>query len=140
MHTVAHTYRYWQYDSPLFAEACLQVSERVAPIRPIHGATLTVRGFGPDAGRTVDRSVILLARDATGYANLCSLITTAHMAGERGDPALTTSQMCERAGGLIALLGPESEPGSLAAAGMADAAGERMRPWREAFGRRDLFA
>ncbi len=145
------------YGAPRFAEACRQVSERVGPIRPIHGATLTVRGFGvdlprrvpyvgcptygalPETGRTVDRSVVLLAKDATGYANLCSLITTAHMTGERGDPALTTSQVCERAGGLICLLGPESEPGSLAAAGLADAAGEHMRPWREAFGRHDLF-
>src|SRR5207244_12998342 len=92
------------------AEACRQVSGRVAPIRPIHGATLTVRGFGPDARRTVDRSVVLLAKDAAGYANLCSLITTAHMTGERGDPALTTSQVCERAGGMICLLGPKSEP------------------------------
>ena len=93
MTAVALTDRDGLYGAPRFAEACRQVSERVAPIRPIHGATLTVRGFGPDAGRTIDRSVILLARDATGYANLCSLITTAHMTGERGDPALTTSQV-----------------------------------------------
>src|SRR5438067_5805447 len=64
MTAVALTDRDGLYGAPRFAEACRQVSERVAPIRPIHGATLTVRGFGPDAGRTLDRSVVLLAKDA----------------------------------------------------------------------------
>jgi error-prone DNA polymerase len=121
------------YGAARFAEACRQVSERIAPVRPIYGATLTVRT------RRRDTSVVLLAKDARGYANLCGLITTAHMTGERGDPALTTSQVGERAKGLVALLGPESEPGSLATAGMADAARDATRPWRDAFGSLDLF-
>jgi error-prone DNA polymerase len=78
--------------------------------------------------------VLLLARNAYGYANLCRLITSAHMAGERGDPHLEPSQILERAEGLICLLGPESEPGKLAAAGMADSARDAARCWREAFG------
>ncbi|HEX9312447.1 MAG TPA: PHP domain-containing protein, partial [Actinomycetota bacterium] len=70
MAAVALTDRDGLYGAPRFSEACRQVSERVAPIRPIHGATLTVRGFGlgpdgapPETGRTVDRSVVLLAKD-----------------------------------------------------------------------------
>src|SRR5439155_413436 len=102
------------YGAARFADACQQVSGRVAPVRPIHGATLTVRT------RTQDTPVVVLAKDARGYANLCTLITTAHMTGERGDPALTTSQVCERADGLIALIGPETEPGELAAARFAE--------------------
>jgi error-prone DNA polymerase len=133
MPSVALADRDGVYGAARFAEACRHVSDRVAPVRPIYGATLTVRT------RRRDASVVLLAKDARGYANLCALVTTAHMTGERGDPALTTSQVCERAEGLIALLGPESEPGSLAAAGMADAARDATRPWRDAFGSRGLF-
>jgi error-prone DNA polymerase len=164
MGTVALTDRDGLYGAPRFAEACRQVSDRVAPIRPIFGATMTVRvlerRLRSDADRAarialratsttrgsassppafVDHSVVVLAKDARGYANLCALITTAHMTGERGDPALTTSQVCDRAEGLIALIGPESEPGALAASGLPDEARDAMEPWREAFGPRDLF-
>src|ERR687888_334671 len=43
MPAVALTDRDGLYGAPRFADACRQVSERVAPLRPIHGATLTVR-------------------------------------------------------------------------------------------------
>jgi error-prone DNA polymerase len=119
------------YGAPRFAAAC-----RVRGIRPIFGATLTVRTLADAATR--DRHVVVLAKDAIGYANLCRLITLAHMTGERGDPALTAGQVCERSEGLICLLGPSSHPGALAAAGMLDASHDAIRPWREAFGREDL--
>ena len=133
MPAVALTDRDGLYGAARFAEACRQVSERVAPVRPIYGATLTIR---TTCG---DRDAVLLAKDAVGYASLCRSITTAHMTGERGDPALTTTQVCERSEGLICLLGPSSEPGALAAAGRLDSAREALRPWREAFGGEDLF-
>ena len=78
--------------------------------------------------------VLLLARDAVGYGNLCRLITHAHMAGERGEPSLTPSEVMRRAEGLVCLLGPESPPGTLALGGRPGAARELVRPWREAFG------
>jgi error-prone DNA polymerase len=149
MDAVALTDRNGLYGAARFADACRQVSEGVRPIRPIYGATLTVRGalgtYGAihrgrqvgDLG-TIDRSVVLLAKDAAGYANLCSLITTAHMTGERGDPSLTTTQICARSSGLVCLLGPESRPGELAGAGFLEAAVDALHPWREAFGP-DLF-
>ncbi len=118
------------YGAPRFVEACRQVSAQVAPVRPLLGASLTVGGRGGD------HRVVLLASNATGYANLCGLLTTAHMTGERGDPALTAGQVCERADGLICLLGPDSEPGGLAAGGRPDAARAALQPWREAFGGR----
>ena len=71
MPTVALTDRDGLYGAPRFAEACRQVSERVTPVRPIYGATLTVRT------RRRDASVVVLAKDALGYANLCALLTTA---------------------------------------------------------------
>src|SRR6266542_6184439 len=83
-----------------FADACRQVG-----VWPIFGATLTIRTL---AG---DRLVTLLAKDASGYGNLCRLITTAHMTGERGDPAVTAGQVCERSGGLVCLLGPALRTG-----------------------------
>src|SRR6266511_968634 len=129
MPAVALTDRDGLYGAARFADACRRVG-----VRPMFGATLTVRTL---AG---DRLVTLLAKDASGYGNLCRLITTAHMTGERGDPALTTGQVCERAGGLICLAGPDSEPGALAKPGWHDAALTALRPLREAFGDEgDLF-
>jgi error-prone DNA polymerase len=123
MDAVAMTDRDGLYGAARFANAC-----RHNGVRPILGATLTVRTTRGDRG------VILLAKDAIGYGTLCRLITTAHMTGERGDPSLTTGQVCARSEGLVCLLGPGSEPGSLAAAGFPDAAAAALRPWREAFG------
>jgi error-prone DNA polymerase len=123
MPAVALTDRDGLYGAARFADACRHVG-----VRPILGATLTVRGVRGD------RLVVLLAKDATGYGNLCRLITTAQMTGERGDPALTAGQVCERAAGLVCLIGPGSEPGTLAAAGRFDAAAAAIRPYREAFG------
>jgi error-prone DNA polymerase len=126
MPAVALTDRDGLYGAPRFAAACREYG-----VKPIFGASLTVRTAGGD------RRVTLLARDVAGYANLCRLITTSHMTGERGDPALTTGQVCERAGGLICLLGPESEPVRLAAAGRMDAAVQALLPWQDAFGPTD---
>jgi error-prone DNA polymerase len=137
MPAVALTDRNGLYGAARFAEACRQVSQRVAPIRPILGASLTVRTLR--GGRVPDGPVTLLAKDATGYGNLCRLISAAHMTGERGDPALTTSQVCDRAEGLICIVGPESEPGSLAMDGRSEAAVVALRPFREAFVPGDLF-
>jgi len=78
--------------------------------------------------------VILLARDATGYGNLCRLITAAHMAGERGEPSLLPAEVMAAADGLVCLLGSESPPGRRALSGRPGAARELARPWREAFG------
>jgi error-prone DNA polymerase len=128
MPAVTITDRDGLYGAPRFAAAC-----RHYGVKPIFGATLTVRT------RRRDHLVTLLAKDAVGYGNLCRLITTAQMTGERGDPALTTGQICERSWGLICFLGPESEPGRLAAAGLHDSALAAVRPFRETFGSSDLF-
>jgi error-prone DNA polymerase len=85
----------------------------------------------PTSGNT---HILLLARDAVGYGNLCRLITSAHMRGERGEPSLLPSEVMARSEGLVCLLGPESPPGRLALAGRPGAARELLRPWREAFG------
>jgi error-prone DNA polymerase len=128
------------YGVARFVEAC----EREG-IRPILGASLTVREAGtlplPRTGRkSADSSLLVLARDGTGYANLCRLITDAHMTGERGDPSLIPEQVCAHAEGLVVLLGPTSAPGALALAGRIDAGRASLDPYRDAFGERLFVA
>ena len=129
MPAVALTDRDGLYGVARFVTACREVG-----VNPILGAWLTASSAAPVDGAAPRYRVLLIARDACGYANLCRLITAAHMAGDRGDPHLDQSQILERAEGLVCLLGSESGPGTLAAAGMADAAREATLPWREAFG------
>ncbi len=128
------------YGTARFVDACQREG-----VRPILGASLTVREPGtlplPRSGRRpADASVVLLARNTAGYANLCRLVTDAHMTGERGDPSLTPEQICAHAEGLVALLGPSSPPGALALAGRIDAGRRAAMPYREAFGERAFVA
>src|SRR5918999_1022993 len=76
MPAVALTDRDGLYGAARFVSAC-----QAEGVRPILGASLTIRERGADA------PVVLLAQDDRGYANLCRLITDAHMLGERGDPS-----------------------------------------------------
>jgi len=126
MPAVALTDRDGLYGAARFVDACRGVG-----VKPILGARLTL-----DDGRQAPGAhhVVLLARDAIGYGNLCRLITHAHMRGERGEPWLSPREVMERAEGLVCLLGPESPPAALALAGRPGAAREMTRPWREAFG------
>jgi error-prone DNA polymerase len=121
------------YGAARFVDAC----EREG-VRPILGASLTIREPGtlPLGGGGTKAHVVLLAQDEVGYANLCRLITDAHMTGERGDPSLTPEQVCAHAAGLVAILGPASPPGALAVWGRTDAARRALEPYREAFGER----
>jgi error-prone DNA polymerase len=156
MPAVAMTDRDGLYGAARFVAAC----ERVG-VKPILGATLTVRvplmgeagfasggrtgrprgageGWGMARGARAAPSthVILLAQTAQGYANLCRLITDAHMTGERGDPSLAPEQLCAHPRGLVCLLGPGSLPGSLAVQGRFDVARRAVDPFTEAFGDR----
>src|SRR3954451_23597905 len=78
MPAVAMTDRDGLYGAARFVSACAKTG-----VRPILGATLTLRSG----------AVVVIAEDAIGYANLCRLITDAHMLGERSDPSLDTSQL-----------------------------------------------
>ncbi len=145
MPAVAMTDRDGLYGTARFVAACEKRG-----LRPLLGATLTIRdaaggGRASPERRRLGRSegegptgtnVILLARDERGYANLCRLITDAHMTGERGDPSLAPEQVCAHPNGLVCLIGPGSLPGSLAIAGRFDGARRAIDPFREAFGDR----
>jgi error-prone DNA polymerase len=128
MPAVALTDRDGLYGAARFVAACEQ-----SGVRPILGASVTIRERGADA------PIVLLAQDDQGYANLCRLITDAHMLGERGDPSVAAIQVCAHAAGLIAIAGPRSHAGRMAIRGRIDAAAKVLDPFREAFGRERLF-
>jgi error-prone DNA polymerase len=119
------------WGSREFAEAC-----RGLAVRAITGAELTVR-----VGSYVH--ITLLAEDATGYRNLCRLLTLAHAhtrdntARTATQPWVTLEQVCERAEGLVCLSGCARD-GALAGAWERrdTARGERLgRRLLAAFGR-----
>jgi error-prone DNA polymerase len=133
---VALTDRDGLYGVARFVEACEHEG-----VRPILGASLTIRGSGTlPLGPLRDGRIVFLARDATGYANLCRLITDAHMSGDRGDPSLTPEQVCAHPAGLVALAGSWSPPGALAVAGRVHAGCASLDPYHEAFGDRLFVA
>ncbi len=136
MDAVAVTDRDGLYGAARFVRAC--ANEGIAPIL---GASVTVRAPSPPGGRghEGDAHVVLLALDDAGYANLCRLLTDAHMLGERGDPWLDPAQICAHAAGLVAIAGPRSHPGRAAIAGRVDAGARLLDPFREAFGPERLF-
>ena len=72
------------------------VAAREKGVRPIVGSELTME----------DGSVLpVLVKTRTGYANLCSLLTQAHLRSEKGQCAVAWNELPEFAEGLIALLG-----------------------------------
>jgi error-prone DNA polymerase len=77
----------------------------------------------------------VLAKDKTGYANLCRLISDAHLSNERDRPETTFAAIVERAEGLFVLSGCErGEVARLAAAGRMPEAIAAAHRWRAAIG------
>lgn len=71
---------------------------RTCGVQAIVGSELTFE----DGAR-----VVLLVENATGYANLCELISLAQLRGSKGDARAHVEDFEERSDGLIALLGGE---------------------------------
>ncbi|MDJ0346863.1 DNA polymerase III subunit alpha, partial [Streptomyces sp. PH10-H1] len=140
-----------------FAAAC-----RATGVRPVFGVDLAVEPAAPvpasasdpvsvsdpapapaarrrtpvRGGAHIDESaprVVLLARDAAGWAALCRLVSAAHAGG--GRPLLRWADLeRQSADGLTVLLGPASEPVRALSASRPDAAERLLAPWRERFG------
>ena len=72
------------------------VKAREAGLKLIIGSEITVND-----GATV----VLLAQDRGGYANLCRLITKGRRRSEKGESAVAWDEVCAHAPGLIALWG-----------------------------------
>ena len=114
-----------------FTKAC-----RAAGIKPIYGAELTVRSAIPSGGAGATTShVTVIARNKTGYGNLCRLITGAHLTNERGDPETTFESIAERCDGLFVFSGcARGDVARLAAQGRIPQAVEVARKWHGALG------
>ncbi|GAQ64642.1 DNA polymerase III subunit alpha [Streptomyces scabiei] len=131
-----------------FAKACAG-----AGIRPLFGAELAVevpeaavrrarRRAPVRGGAFIDEStprVTFLAREgATGWAELCRIVSAAHAdsrpggGGSEVPPLLPWSESA--AEGLTVLLGPGSDVGRALAAGRPDRAAKLLVPWRERYG------
>jgi error-prone DNA polymerase len=127
------------WGSMEFVQACKEIEAcgEVAP-RPITGAEVTVRTSPAGCAH-----LTLLAQDATGYRNLCRLLTAAHShtrdnsQRSAGQPSVTLEQLEEHAAGLVCLSGCAGA-GMLAAAwerGDVAAGAETARRLLSAFGR-----
>jgi error-prone DNA polymerase len=93
METLALGDRDGIYGAPRFAAAA-----RRAGIRPLFGADVTLSDGPP---------LLLLVENATGYKNLCRLLTRARAGRPKSEPPRTTrALLAEHAGGLVALTGP----------------------------------
>jgi error-prone DNA polymerase len=124
---LALTDRNGVYGSLAFAHAAQPLG-----IQAITGAEITLEDGA---------QLILLAETSQGYANLCRLITQAHLGAERLDPRLPLSAIAERQDGLIILSGSRREgllPRTLETEGesAARALAERCR---ELFGQDKFF-
>jgi error-prone DNA polymerase len=107
---------------------------RDAGVKPIYGAELTVAPGDERFGGRLEH-VTVIARNEVGYANLCRLISAAHLGNERNHPATTFEAVVERAEGLFVLSGcAGSEVAGLAAAGEIPRAMAAARRWRAAIG------
>lgn len=125
------------YGAVRFSQAC-----RVAGVRPILGAELEWGVAQP--GRAELQGgyhVVLLAKDARGWANLCHLVTGMHL-DERAQslppgrrPRTSFEAIAAHAEGLVALSGClRGEVPWFAALGRAEEAEAAARRWREVFG------
>src|SRR5688500_1098768 len=74
------------------------VKARELGIKLIIGAQVTV-----DDGSTI----VLLAQDRGGYANLCRLLTKGRLRSEKGESVVTWEEVCAHATGLVAIWGGE---------------------------------
>ncbi len=84
---------------------------RAVGLQPITGAEITLRDCFPGVDEPEDgHHVTLLAETPQGHANLCRLITEAHMTSPREDPRLPLPSLLARPEGLILLTGCRKSP------------------------------
>lgn len=99
---------------------------RARGIKPIVGAELTLEG---------GFHLTLLARNRTGYANLCRILTDAHLGSPRRHPRARWETIARHADGLIALTGcRKGELASRLFKGQVEEARQALARYREAFG------
>ncbi|WP_445525014.1 DNA polymerase III subunit alpha [Streptomyces cyslabdanicus] len=129
-----------------FARACAKEG-----VRPVFGVDLAVAALAPpppgQRRRTPVRGgahvvepplrFVLLAQNREGWARLCRITSAAHADALGGRaPVVPWEALREYGGpGLVALLGPLSEPVRALSVGREDVAVRLLAPWKEIFGR-----
>ncbi len=111
---------------------------RSLDIQPIIGAEVTLMGRGAAPGD--EHHLTLLAETRQGYANLCRLISSSHVFGQRRHPQLDPRMLPEHAQGLIALSGcRQGEVSKLVSEDRLDEAADVARRHIDWFGPHNYF-
>lgn len=114
------------YGAIRFYKACNE-----AGIKPIIGAELTLEEGS---------HLTFLAKDHTGYSNLCRLITRAQISSKKGSPALCSNHLAQHSKGLICLSGcRKGEIASLILSGRIKQAREAGLRLLEIFGKDNFW-
>ena len=99
---------------------------RASGIKPVIGVELTLDG---------GQHITLLAKDSTGYSNLCRMVTKSHLDNSKGSPSIAFSSLAEKSGGIICLSGcRKGEVASLILDGKPGQAEEAAKRYRDVFG------
>ena len=115
---IALTDRNGLYAAMPFSDACIAKG-----VQPIIGAMLAVTRPVEIAGAPALDWLVLLAKDDAGYANLCKLVSSAHLDRPVSeDPHVDFAKLADHSEGLIALTA-----GSEGALGRLLADGQRLR-------------
>lgn len=113
---------------------------REVGIRPVVGMEIRVRPQAGERRRRQSYQLVLLARNATGYRNLCSLVGLARRGIWERWPAVIADQLQPLSSGLAALsANVHGEVGALLAADRADDALEAARDLAGVFGERNVY-
>src|ERR1700680_4579211 len=95
MPALAITDRGGVYGAVKFLQACRKLG-----VKPIIGTSLEVDG----------EEVVMIARNLSGYSNLCRLLSFAHADQPKGEARATIAQVAEHRGDLFYLSGTDDEP------------------------------
>jgi len=111
MPALAITDRGGVYGAVRFLQACRKVG-----VKPIIGAALEVDG----------EEIVIIARNLSGYSNLCRLLSFAHSDQPKGEARATIAKVAEQRGDLFYLSATDDE--------------KRLREMQEALGSENVFS
>ena len=111
MPALAITDRSGVYGAVKFLQACRKLG-----VKPIIGTALVVEG----------QEVVMIARNLSGYSNLCRLLSFAHADQPKGEARATIAQVAAHRGDLFYLSATDDE--------------QRLRSLQEALGKENVFS
>jgi len=111
MPALAITDRGGVYGAVRFLQACRKVG-----VKPIIGAALEVDG----------EEIVIIARNLSGYSNLCRLLSFAHSDQPKGEARATIAKVAEQRGDLFYLSATDDE--------------KKLREMQEALGSENVFS